>query len=168
MAMYFRMSNRFSKSTPQDFGLMQAEDGKLAIDPNDGTLWERCSLYDFGWGKENGYFKCPLPNYDELLSVILTSKDSDDIYGAAAIILDRYPEELLDSCEKIFSAGGLFQEVQTLDKVFNLNSGTNLCPIVGKNWNEIQRDARRWQAIADAAKCAVSMYTKRAKPFWKN
>ena len=33
----------------------------------DHTLWGKCKLYDFGWGKENGFYKEPLPGFDTLL-----------------------------------------------------------------------------------------------------
>lgn len=167
MGQFFRMSTRFNKKTPHDFGLSQVEGSILAVDPKDGTLWEPCSLFDFGWGNENGYFKQPMLQYEELLLVVLSSEDRDDIYGAAAVILDQYPVELLYSCERFFSTSQYEKEARVLDKVFDLQRGFNMCPTMGKTLEEIHKDASRWQAIASIAKNNAAKKKKEFKPFWK-
>ena len=58
-------------------------------------------MYDFGWGKENGFYKSPLPNFDILLELALNSKSRDDMYGAAAMFLENYADELLCQCETL-------------------------------------------------------------------
>lgn len=56
MGEHFVMSTRFDKCEASDFGLEQL-DAKRATNPKDHTLWGKCKLYDFGWGKENGFYK---------------------------------------------------------------------------------------------------------------
>ena len=53
MGHFFVMSTRFNKCDASDFGLLRlAED--MALSPNDGSIWAKTELYNFGWGDENG------------------------------------------------------------------------------------------------------------------
>ena len=55
MGHFFVMSTRFNKCDASDFGLLPlAED--MALSPNDGSIWAKTELYNFGWGDENGYY----------------------------------------------------------------------------------------------------------------
>ena len=85
------MSIRFNKQSPRDFGLT-FKDGEFICE-QDGTQWASRQLYDFGWGKENGFYKIPLGNFEQLLE-LLQGKDEEDAYGAAAVIMEDYPLEL--------------------------------------------------------------------------
>ena len=58
---------------------------------NDKTVTQ---LIDFGWGKENGFYKKPLGIFTELIKIVLDFTDQEDSYGAASIIEDYYPNEL--------------------------------------------------------------------------
>ncbi len=89
---YFLMSTRFNKQSPSDFGLKYV-DGKF-ISLKDGSEWVQCQLYDYGWGKENGFYRKPLGSFDELINLVVNLTDDEDSYGAASIIEDRYPTEL--------------------------------------------------------------------------
>ena len=82
MGNYFVMSMRFNKCNASDFGFI-LKDKNTAINPNDNSIWIKASLYDFGWGKENGFYKDPLPCFDSLFEIALYSTNSDDMYGAA-------------------------------------------------------------------------------------
>lgn len=151
MGNYFVMSTRFNKQTASDFGFV--ESGKdSAINPIDGTTWIRKSLYDFGWGKENGYYKSPLPNFDMLLNLVLSSADRDDVYGAASIILDLHPYGLLCECEKVMGDKKRLSEFRRLVEVFKLNIAVNRCPIEKKSYHQIKIESDRWKNIAALAK----------------
>ena len=77
---YFLMSTRFNKQNPSDFGL-EYVDGKFVL-LKDGSEWIQCQLYDYGWGKENGYYKKPLGSFDELVkSKINFTNSSNDPSG---------------------------------------------------------------------------------------
>lgn len=98
MGVYFVMSIRFNKCTASDFGLILKDDC-IAINPRDNSIWIKTSLYDFGWGKENGFYKKPLPDFDSLFEIALYSTNYEDMYGAAAIILEKFTDCLLGKCE---------------------------------------------------------------------
>lgn len=102
MGNYFVMSTRFNKSKASDFGLT-AKDENTAINPKDNSIWIRTALYDFGQGKENGFYKAPLPTFDILFELALNSKSRDDMYGAAAMILNNFADELLCQCETLIN-----------------------------------------------------------------
>lgn len=86
------MSTRFNKQKPSDFGLEYVE-GKFIL-LKDGSEWVQCQLYDFGWGKENGFYKKPLGSFEELISLVIDFTDEEDAYGAASIIEDLYMNDL--------------------------------------------------------------------------
>ena len=44
---------------------------KLPILVGGTGLYVKASLYDFGWGKENGFYKDPLPDFNSLLEIVL-------------------------------------------------------------------------------------------------
>lgn len=152
MGNYFLMSKRFNKQNASDFGLLEAEESDLAINPTDNSIWRKCVLYDFGWGRENGYYRTPILSYDGLLELVLLSSHEDDVYGAAAIILDEYPNELLDTCERMISCQNRTSEFNKIAVVFRLHLGTNYSPITGKKLEEIEKDACRWRAISNVTK----------------
>lgn len=152
MGYFFRMSNRFNKRKPCDFGLVELQEEGYAIDPEDGSVWHRCSLYDFGWGAENGFYRTPIPEYCELLKIVLESDEYDDVFGAAAIILEDYPDELLVSCEEIFTSANCEKKKRKLAEVFQLRHGINHSRILGKTYQDIVDDANRWSAIGNLVK----------------
>ena len=89
---YFLMSCRFNKQSPNDFGL-KYENG-VFYSKKDNSIWRICDLYDFGVGRENGFYKEPLPNFEGLVKILLDSSDKEDRYGAAAIIIYNYIDDL--------------------------------------------------------------------------
>lgn len=152
MGNYFLMSTRFNKQKASDFGLLDTEESDLAINPSDNSIWRKCMLYDYGWGRENGYCRTPILAYDGLLELVLFSNYEDDVYGAAAIILDEYPDELLDTCERMSCCQNSTSEFNKLATVFRLHLGMNYSPILGKSLEEIEKDACRWRAVSIVAK----------------
>ena len=53
---YFVMSTMFNKQTPSEFGMKYVEGHFVSL--QDNSEWAQCQLYDFGWGRENGFYKC--------------------------------------------------------------------------------------------------------------
>ncbi len=147
---HFRMSRRFNRHSAADFGLMEQSEN-LALCQADGSLWEKAALYDYGWGPENGYYKLPLPDFPDLMEILLHEESDEDVYGAAAIIERDYPEALLAQCEQFMQDTTHSAEFQKLSQVFRLHSPINRCPVVGKTSAEIQSDSERWKRIADFA-----------------
>lgn len=163
MGAYFRMSNRFDLHTPADFGLMGTTNENIAVDPADGTSWCRCALYDFGWGKEHGYYKFPLPPFDLLLELVLTSENREDQFGAAAIILEKHPDLLLAACEAMVQDLSQTESLKRLNTIFQLESGINRSSTTGKHYEEIRADAVRWQAMSTHLK---THHSTKKKSFW--
>ena len=151
MGKYFVMSMRFNKCSAQDFGLILQNNGQT-IDQNDGSIWIKTNLYDFGWGKENGYYKVPLPDFSKLLDLTLYSEDYEDMYGAASVILYKYPDELLNQCEIIMVDQKRKKELKKLIKLFNLSVPLNRSSTLQKTYAQIQDDAERWKKVSDLAK----------------
>ena len=114
MGKYFVMSKRFNKCNASDFGLV-TEGTDVAIDPKDGSVWIKAALYDFGWGKENGFYKSPQPDFDTLIELALHSTDEEDKYGAASILLDKYGDELLRQCENLMNDYSKKEDFKTPD-----------------------------------------------------
>lgn len=84
MGNYFVMSMIFNKCSDSDFGLV-SNGTDTAINPKDNSIWVKAALYDFGWGKENGFYKAPLPGFDILFDLALHSTNRDDMYGETAV-----------------------------------------------------------------------------------
>lgn len=142
---YFVMSRHFNKSYPEDFGLIR-KDGKI-VSSLDNSIWESKKLYDFGWGKENGFYKIPLPTFNELINIILEEKDEDDIYGAAAVILDAYSSELLIYLETIQIQDEFLKN--RLNRLFLLFNPINRTLKPHMSLEEIEKEHQRWKSIAE-------------------
>ena len=149
MGNYFLLSMRFNKRTPEDFGLVSSENSDIFIRQNDNSQWKSRPLYDYGWGKENGYFKIPMPNFAELVNIILESKSDDDKYGSAAVILDDYCEELLDKCFEIFESGDNLKNYSEFFKILQLQTPVNRSSTMGKEYSCVSEDYERWKMIAN-------------------
>lgn len=156
MGDYFVMSTRFDKSSAADFGLIPI-DADFAVDPLDGAVWMRSSLYDFGWGQENGYFKTPLPDFKILFQLALYSSNREDTYGAAAVIMEKYAEGLLIQIEKIIASTSHRDDFLRLIRLFNLDLPINRSSILNKSDTQIESDFSRWKAIAEAARRTLSL-----------
>lgn len=151
MGNYFVMSMRFNKCNASDFGFI-SNSTNTAIDPKDNSIWIKTALYDFGWGKENGFYKAPLPSFDTLFELALHSTNKDDMYGAAAIILEKFADELLCQCELLVNDRSRKKEFKKLVELFQLKLPINRCSVVQKTYEQIQNDYSRWKKISEIAK----------------
>lgn len=158
------ISKRFNKQIASDFGLINADEEDCAINPNDNSRWVRCSSYDFGWGSEIGYYRVPLPCFSELLQILIESNDFDDIYGAAAIIMEKYPHDLLKYCEELFALSVDKDSVKKLIKILHLDQCINRSPIQRKTFEEITNDFTRWQEVSRRAQSIMKKpWTRKTK-----
>lgn len=154
MGRFFVMSRRFDKCCAVDFGFIPTNHD-MAINPADGSAWKRILLYDFGWGKENGYYRIPLPDFKVLFDLALFSTSRDDVYGSAAVIIDRFSDELLLQCEDIIKNASQKNEFIRLIKLFDLTLPINRSSITNKTIAQIESDHSRWKAVAAVAKAAL-------------
>ena len=150
MGKFFVMSTRFNKQHAEDFGLIP-NGNNTALNPADSSLWTRTNLYDFGWGKENGYYREPLPDFLSLFEMTLYSNNKEDAYGAAAVILERYPDELLIKCERIMNDKIHKKDFQKLTAMFKLNIATNRSSVLNKTYAQVQSDFERWRKVSNVA-----------------
>ena len=150
MGKFFVMSKRFNKQSALDFGLSDKGSG-MAVNPDDGSLWKKDQLFDFGWGPENGYYRVPLPDFPHLMDIVLLEGNDEDVFGAAAIVERQYPEEFLEYCEKIIVDPERAEDFEKISRVFRLDYAINRCPTEGKQYQEIQSDSERWKKISDQA-----------------
>ena len=141
------MSMRFNKQTPADFGL-ECVDGRY-IRSSDGSEWVNCRLYDFGWGKENGFYKKPLGSFEKLIEIVVSDKDKEDSYGAAAIIDELYPKELKKFLLKSMTQNASECVKKKLNEVFRLSEKKNRTAAVGLTLSEIKKEHEDWSLIAD-------------------
>jgi len=142
----FIMSFRYNKQSDSDFG-MEYKDGKY-ISEKDGSEWVKCKLYDFGWGKENGFYKIPLGTFHELIALVLSDEDKEDSYGAAAIIATNYQMEL-----KIFLQNLMTQKInistkEKLNEIFFLDESYNKTFEIGMTFSQIEKEYNDWKQIA--------------------
>ena len=149
---YFIMSIRYNKNSPEDFGLIPSKDEDIYIMPSDNSLWRKRNLYDFGWGKETGFYRIPLPKFNELINIMLDSCLNENKYGAASIILDDYIEELLNISLEILSVNTNIDKYYDMFKILRLDEPINRSPIIGKNYNDILKDYEKWKYVSDQIK----------------
>jgi len=147
MGQYFLISQHFDKTTAKDFGLSEQSE-TFAVCENDGSVWQKAELYDFGWGKECGYIKLPIPNKHLLFDIVLHSTSDDDVYGAATLIAEDYSDALLVLCEKLLQKNADTVILQRLTEIFHLDSPINRSDTFGKELSQIQNDFERWKAVA--------------------
>lgn len=152
MGNYFMMSFRFNKSSPEDFGLISSEEANIFIRPSDNTFWEKCDMYDFGWGKENGYRRVPLLEFPELVDLILHTNSENDKYGAAVQILEKHTDELLALCKKIFEAKNQAKRYKEFFEILRLDDPINRSPTMGKTNLQISNDYEQWAEISSLVK----------------
>lgn len=138
------MSYQSNKLLAKDFGLVETEPG-IAVDPKDGSMWQRAVLYDYGWGPETGFYKLPLPDFSSLFAIVLNSDDKEDQYGAASIIENRYLNELLSKCEEMMKDPRNEKSFAVLDKVFYLSEPPYCSRILYRSKADVDRD--RWMAL---------------------
>ena len=101
---YFVQTVRFCPSF-EKLGYQHIDNNQYIY--TDGSLWESKELLDLGWGNEKGLIRIPLPNYDQLLSLVFqpieeqktVSDEQYNIWGALSILLEKYPLDFLQYIE---------------------------------------------------------------------
>lgn len=143
----FMMSFKFNKQKPQDFGL-KCVNGKF-VNMQDGTEWEMCELYDFGWGKEHGFYKKPLASFEELIKIVLDSNDVEDSYGAAALIENIYTDELKKYLLNLMHTKIELNKKEKLNNMFHLYKCFNKTLCKGMSIMQIKKECLDWKSIGN-------------------
>lgn len=142
----FMMSTRFNKQTPSDFNL-EYINGKY-ISLIDGSEWEACALYDFGWGKENGFYKKPLGTFTELIKIVLDLTDQEDSYGATSIIEDYYSNELKSYLLTLINQQIDEETKERLSSIFKLYNPINRTFNKDYSLEENKKEYQQWVEIS--------------------
>ncbi len=147
----FLLSFRLNKENPSDFGLIGPNDKGLYIRLIDGSIWQSRKLYDNGWGQENGFVRIPYLDFKSLVEIVLNSEDQEDRLGAAEIIIEDHPDELLQYCERVFieSDTSNIEKHRSFFKILNLNLPYNLSVTLSQSLEEIEKQHLRWKAISE-------------------
>ena len=152
---YFQMSFRFDKNKPEDFGLTQsAYNSNIFIDKSDNSEWVNRELYDFGWGNEYGFMKLPKLDFFELWNLLENSLLKENKYGAAYILENEYPDNLLNNLLGILNNPDISIKKSTKEiyKILKLDSIKNRSEIVGKSFAEIEKDFENWKFVCKKVK----------------
>ena len=144
---YFMMSMRFNKQHPSSFGL-KYKDGRF-VSLVDDSEWVPCQLYDYGWGKENGYYKKPLGSFDELIKLVLDFTDDEDSYGAAAIIEDMYSNELKQYLLEYIHHQPSKKIKTRLSDLFKLNLSINRTYNKDYSFEKNDIEYKQWKRICE-------------------
>ena len=86
------------------------------------------------------------------MQLVLQDDDSEDSYGAAAMIQDVYPAELkvylLDlMCQKIRFRDR--KKLKKLNQLFRLHRGANLTFGIGMSMDKVEKEYEDWKRIAE-------------------
>lgn len=143
---YFRMSRNFDKSLLSDFDLY--EKNNKYYDKEDNSEWKPCFLYDFGWGKEYGFYRVPLGDFNDLMKFVLNSSDIEDSYAAASIILDNYGMELKNYLINLINMYNKNIDYKKLNSIFKLSIPLNRTIEPKMNLNKIKKEYLDWKKIS--------------------
>ena len=176
----FMMSCHFSPRTLQQFGLNETDKEGLYFSEDTDSYWVARYLYDLGWGNEIGYVRQPELNFSELIYLMLLQpaleKGSflrpltnsqrkknriiqDNIFGAAAVIMEDYSDELVGFLEESVKNGFLrsssihnaqyplgvfsFSTAKSLERGWAVGSTTGY-----KSYEEILNENETWRRIS--------------------
>jgi len=145
---FFMMSMRFNKKTYNEFGLILSGEPDVYVMTSDNSLWKKRQLYDFGWGRENGFYRLPLFGFNQLVELLLKSDIDDNKYGAAAVILDDYCEDLFVKSNEILNDKNRKQNYFDFFKILKLDQPMNRSYILGKSFKEISKDFEKWKELS--------------------
>jgi len=157
---YFRMSFRFDKKTPEEFGLTHLnKTSNRYIDVSDNSYWIQRKLYDFGWGNENGFMRHQNLSFDELWCLLVESKLEANRYGAAYVILNEYPEELLSYLDSLFDNpnNNISDSMKEAFEILGLEEVRNRCETTGKSYEEVNREYEKWKYVSKRVKEILSI-----------
>ncbi|MCR4924771.1 MAG: hypothetical protein K5917_00620 [Clostridiales bacterium] len=161
MKRYFYMTIHFSPKYDNQFIAFKDD---LYLHKKTNQLYKKRSLYDWGWGCEDGYEIYPPLSFEELINIVISYKKTffnyynnySDFVGAISVIMQDYVEEFIDFLtEKVdtdyFSNQSIrenfkpfsFSSEKVMEKPFCVPGG-----IGTKSYEEILNQYPKWREIA--------------------
>jgi hypothetical protein len=145
----------YNKNKPEDFGLTRTQgNDKIYLCESDRSEWVKKELYDFGWGNENGYVRMPQLGFEDLLFLLENSELQDNLYGSAYILVDEYPDKLLDYLYDLVDQENIQnnERFKRIARVLRLETSINRSKTLGKTLTEIKSDYEKWRFLSERAK----------------
>jgi hypothetical protein len=136
----------------EDFGLIPIGNGERGRLLQDSSEWLPISLYNLGWGAENGYYRVPMLDFNRLFDLLIHTDDEDNLYGAASVLMDKYAEEVLNKVIEILNHEEDLSRYKKAFKALRLEQGMNHSVIVGKSVKEVEADHAKWRFVAERVK----------------
>ena len=99
--LYFIQTTRFIPIDYKQYGFKVIDDNTILLE-KDGSIWKSAKLYDLGWGRENGFYRTPMPKKEELFFMVFPKEIKNDFeerfnyWGSISIMLDEYCDFLLE------------------------------------------------------------------------
>lgn len=82
------------------------------------------------------------------MNIILSSNFDDNKYGAAAVILDDFCDELLINAQELLKDVKNIREYIQFFKILQLEIPINRSNILGKSYDEVSKDYEKWKEIS--------------------
>ena len=128
--LYFIQTIRFVPIDYKKYGFKAIDDNTIILE-KDGSIWKSSKLYDLGWGKENGFYRTPMPSKEELFLMVFPNEVNKNFeerfnyWGSMAIILEKYCDFLLEEITKKIIINKKFIE-KYKDALLYINSELNV------------------------------------------
>lgn len=142
---HFVASFRYNKKKPKDFGFQNMEGENYCTDKKGGK-WTEAYLWDNGWGNEYGFIRQPEPDFDDLWTLLIESKIDENKRGAAELINEKYPEELINKLTKFLKSEPKINR-NLSNRLDLLQLGINRSEVIGKHITEIEQDFEGWSFL---------------------
>ncbi|MFA5419213.1 MAG: hypothetical protein WC341_12225 [Bacteroidales bacterium] len=86
----------------------------------DGSLWQKKEMIDLGWGKENGFCRLPILDYEHLKNNVLNfsfpkksrivEDEEYNFYGSLSVLIYDYPDRFFEDIEELINSGNFNKE----------------------------------------------------------
>ena len=75
--LYFIQTTRFIPIDYKQYGFKVIDDNTILLEKN-GSIWKSIKLYDLGCGRENGFYRTPMPKKEELFFMVFPKEIKND------------------------------------------------------------------------------------------
>lgn len=157
--LYFIQTTRFVPIDFKKYGF-KVIDGNTILLEKDGSIWKSTKLYDLGWGRENGFYRIPMPKKEELFSMAFPNEIKNDFeerfnyWGSISIMLDEYCDFLLEkiSNELIVNKNGFVDKYA--NELLYINSELNVSDnLIDRLANKkLASNCKKWKQLNEEFK----------------
>ena len=154
---HFIWSGSYKNDLVSKIDLQYTGEPDIYLKPDDGSIWKANDTYHHdGHGNHLAFYRLPLPDFDELVDLLLNSDIQMDKSGAALVLVnEEYADRLLVKCLEIIdgdddleSYSGFFAALK-LEKKEGVNP--NRSPVMGKRYSQVKEDHENWERVENVA-----------------